>query len=311
MSDYHRPVMLSEVLEFLQPENGETIVDCTVGGGGHTLEIVKLVAPDGRVIGVYRDDEALSAARERTKEFSDSVLLEKGNFSELEEIADRLGLSAIDGALMDLGVSSHQLDAGERGFSFKADAPLDMRMDPTQGETAADIVNTRSERELTEILWNYGEERWAKRVAKFIVERRGSGRITTTSDLVDIVLAAIPAGARPEKIHPATRTFQALRIVANRELESLQAGLDSVIRLLSTGGRVCVLSYHSLEDRIVKETFLRYSGRCSCPPSLPICACGAKRTVRILTRKPVTASESEVRENPRSRSARLRVAEKL
>lgn len=311
MSDYHEPVMLAEVLEYLQPSSGRVFVDCTLGGGGHSLELVKRLVPDGKLIGIDQDDEALTAASERLREFSANVVLAKGNFSQIGEIVADSGVSSVDGVLFDLGVSSHQLDAAERGFSFRSDAPLDMRMDSSAGETAADLVNSLSERDLSDIILKFGEERWARRIAKFIVERRKRERIESTGELVEVILAAVPAGARTERIHPATRTFQGLRIAVNRELESLRVGMEEAIRLLSPGGRVCVLSYHSLEDRIVKEALLKCTGRCSCPPSLPVCCCGAKQTMRILTRKPVVATEEEIDRNPRARSAKLRAAEKI
>lgn len=311
MSDYHEPVMLMEVLDYLQPQSGQTFIDCTVGGGGHSIEIVKRVLPDGRLIGIDRDREALDAAAERLSPYGENVILREGNFSDLETIAGSLGIREVHGILMDLGLSSHQLDSAERGFSFRYDAPLDMRMDTTQPVTAEELVNSLSERNLADLIWKYGEERWAKRIAKFIFERRSKQRIRTTSELAEIVLAAIPAGARPENIHAATRTFQALRIAVNKELESLQTGLDAAIQLLAKGGRIAVLSYHSLEDRITKETFARHQGRCTCPSGLPVCACGAKKEIQVITRRPITAAEDEIRVNPRARSAKLRVAEKL
>ena len=311
MPRYHEPVMVSEVLSFLQPQSGQTFIDCTVGGGGHALEIVKRILPDGRLIGLDRDEEAISAAAEYLSQYSENVILEKGSFGDLQEIAGQLGIETVDGVLFDLGVSSHQLEAPERGFSFRYDAELDMRMDRSQAVTARELVNSLSERRLAELIRTYGEDRWAKRIAKFIVDRRARKPIRTTFDLVQVILAAVPEGARTEHIHPATRTFQALRIVVNREMESLQQGLDAAIGLLSTNGRICVLSYHSLEDRIVKDTFARHAGRCQCPPGLPVCACGAKKNIRILTKRPLMPAESEVRANPRARSAKLRAAEKL
>jgi len=263
------------------------------------------------LIGLDRDEEAIKAAAEYLSPYSENVILEKGSFGDLQEIAEKLGIGTIDGALFDLGVSSHQLEAPERGFSFRYDAELDMRMDRSQAVTARELVNSLSERRLAELIRTYGEDRWAKRIAKFIVDRRARKPIRTTFDLVQVILAAVPEGARTEHIHPATRTFQALRIVVNREMESLQQGLDAAIGLLSTNGRICVLSYHSLEDRIVKDTFARHAGRCQCPPGLPVCACGAKKNIRILTKRPLTPAESEIRANPRSRSAKLRAAEKL
>ncbi|MHB0913014.1 MAG: 16S rRNA (cytosine(1402)-N(4))-methyltransferase RsmH [Armatimonadota bacterium] len=306
MPDYHKPVMLAEVLEYLRPASGNTVIDCTVGGGGHSIEIVKRILP-GKLIGIDRDDEALAAAADRLKDFKQHVILEKGNFGDLEAIARKHDIQAVDGVLFDLGVSSRQLEAAERGFSFRYDAPLDMRMDTSQRLTAEELVNTVSEKHLMEIIRDYGEERWAKRIARFIVERRP---VRTTGELVEAITAAVPAGAR-KGIHPATRTFQAIRIAVNRELESLQAGLDAAIGLLAEGGRVCILSYHSLEDRIVKDTFARFAGRCTCPPGLPVCACGAEKELKILTKKPVTPTKEEIGDNPRARSAKLRAAEKI
>lgn len=311
MPDYHTPVMVSEILDYLRPESGRVYLDCTLGGGAHTLEIVKRILPDGKVVGVDQDDDALNAAAEYLSEYKANVILEKGNFADIEAIAHKLGIAAFDGVLMDLGVSSHQLETPERGFSFRFDAPLDMRMNQSQKVTAAELVNSLSEQHLSDLIFHLGDERWSRRIAKFIIMQRAKHKIETTGELVDIIHAAIPAGARPDSIHAATKTFQALRIAVNRELESLQDGLDASIRLLSKGSRIAVLSYHSLEDRIVKETFGRYTGRCTCPSRLPICACGAEKVVNILTRKPILPTEGEISENPRARSAKLRVAEKL
>ncbi len=311
MQEFHVPVMLAEVLQYLDPRSGETIIDGTVGGGGHSIEIVKRILPNGRLIGIDRDEEALAAASRRLSEFSQNVTLVKGNFADLGAIVRNLGIEATDGVLLDLGVSSYQLDTAERGFSFKADAPLDMRMDKTQRLTAREVVNAYSERRLNEIIRDYGEERWAKRIAQFIVDRRSRKPINTTGELVDVILSAIPAAARPKDIHPATRTFQALRIEVNRELESLRTGLEAAIDLLRPNGRIVVLSWHSLEDRIVKDIMQKRAGRCVCPPGLPVCACGAEKELEILTKRPVTASPEEISANPRARSAKLRAARKL
>lgn len=311
MPEFHVPVMVEEVLNFLQPQSGQRFIDCTVGGGGHALEIVKRLLPEGRLVGIDRDEEALRAAADYLGEYSENVILEKGNFADLQAIASRSGMESVEGVLFDLGVSSHQLESAERGFSFRYNAPLDMRMDTAQAVTARELVNSLSEQRLAELIWKFGEERWAKRIAKFIVDRRARRPIETTWELAEIIRAAVPERARAEHIHPATRAFQALRIAVNQELESLQAGLDAAVRLLAQGGRVCVLSYHSLEDRIVKETFAKHAGRCVCPPGLPVCACGAERRLRILTKRPIVPSEDEVRANPRARSAKLRAAEKL
>ena len=311
MSEYHELVMLSEVLEYLQPKSGQTVIDGTLGGGGHSIEIVKRLLPDGKLIGIDLDNDALKAAGERLSEYSENIVLRQGNFFEMEAIVAKLGIKQVNGVLLDLGVSSYQFDTAERGFSFRYDVPLDMRMNKAQAVTARELVNSFSEKQLEDIIWNYGEERWARRIAKFIVDRRARKPIETTAELVEIVLAAVPSGARTETIHPATKTFQALRIAVNKELESLQAGLDAAISLLAPNGKLVILSYHSLEDRIVKESFARHSGRCECPSKLPICVCGAKKTIKVLTKRPVVASEAEISANPRARSAKLRAAEKL
>lgn len=303
--------MVREILEHLGPQNGDTIIDCTLGGGSHSAEILEKITPNGRLIGIDQDDDAIRAASERLGGHQGNVILAKGNFSQLEDIAAKLGICSADGIIFDLGVSSFQLDTPERGFSFRGDAELDMRMDKTQKLTAEKLVNTYTEGQLADIIYRYGEDRWARRIAKFIVEKRNRQPIRSTKDLVDAILAAVPSGARSDNIHPATLTFQAIRICVNREMESLETGLDAAIRLLSKGGAVCVLSYHSLEDRIVKNAFVRHAGRCACPPALPICACGAKKSIEIITRRPLRPSAEEIEINPRSRSAKLRVAKKL
>ena len=308
MSVYHVPVMLREVLDILQPHNGGVYIDCTVGGSGHALEIIKRIIPDGKLFGIDRDADALQDAEDALSSYSENVILKKGNFSDLKKLAEGLDSSAINGILFDLGVSSHQLETADRGFSFKMEAQLDMRMDAEEVTTAKELVNTLPEIELAGLIWKYGEEKWSRRIAQFIVARRP---IETTADLVEAVLAAVPKAARQGGIHPATRTFQALRLAVNRELESLQEGLDAAIHLLGEKGRICVLSYHSLEDRIVKDTFAAHSGRCSCPPALPVCVCGAVKELRIITRRPMLPSSEEIRENPRARSAKLRAAEKF
>jgi 16S rRNA (cytosine1402-N4)-methyltransferase len=311
MLDFHEPVMLSEILEYLNPQSGQTVVDCTLGGGAHAVEIVKRLLPSGKLIGIDRDSDALNKATERLMPYRDNVILEKGNFSEVEGIVRKHGITCIDGMLADLGVSSYQLETPERGFSFRFDAPLDMRMDSSQSVTADELVNSLSEKELEDTIATFGEERWARRIAKFIVLARAKTPIRKTGQLVDVIRAAVPAGARQQKIHFATRTFQALRIAVNDELGSLECGVNAGISLLSSGGRICVISYHSLEDRAIKGIFRTQAGRCTCQPSQPFCNCGAERRVKIITKRPVTPTEAEVEENPRSRSAKLRVAEKL
>lgn len=305
------PVLPAEVLHFLAPRPGGVYLDGTVGGGGHAALVLEASTPDGILIGLDRDGSALAAAREKLAPFGGRVRLFQRNFAELGDLLPELGITGIDGFLLDLGVSSHQLDTGERGFSFQQDAPLDMRMDTGQGETAAELVNGLSEQELTRIIREYGEERWAKRIAAFIVRARAEAPIETTLRLVDVIKGAIPRGAWEERLHPATRTFQALRIAVNDELGSLKLGLATALGLLNRGGRGVVISFHSLEDRIVKSTFRSLAQGCTCPKGLPFCVCGATRQVRVLTSKPVMAGDAEIRENPRARSAKLRAVEKL
>ncbi len=305
---YHQPVLSGEVVSLLDPRPGQTFVDSTAGGGGHSALIVERIKPNGTLVAIDQDPEALVAAGEKLYHLSPKIVLIHGNFRSLTALLDEAGIGPVDGVLFDLGVSSRQLDSAERGFSFRADAPLDMRMDPTAGLPASEMLDRLDRSEITRILRDYGQERWGARIAQFIEER---GPIATTKDLVDVVEAAIPRKAWPRDIHPATRTFQAIRIAVNNELEALEDGLKAGIDRLKVGGRIAVISFHSLEDRIVKQTFLRYSGRCECPPRLPECRCGAREVIKILTRKPVTAADGEVQENPRSRSAKLRAAEKV
>lgn len=302
--------MVDEVIRYLDPKNGDVIVDSTLGGGGHSAKILEKIVPEGILVGIDQDDDAIAASRERFKEFERNVIIRKGNFSQIKDIITEAGFDKINGVLFDLGVSSHQLNTPDRGFSFRDNSVLDMRMDRSQNITAEMLVNTFNEHDLADIIYKYGEERWAKRIAKFIVERRKEKPIRHTKDLVEVVLAAIPAGARNSRIHPATKTFQAIRIYVNKELESLEKGLRDAIGLLEKGGVICVLSYHSLEDRIVKNIFAEYAGRCTCPKDLPICVCGAKTELDIITHRPLKATEQEISCNPRSRSAKLRAARK-
>ncbi len=311
MIPFHEPVMLAEVLEYLAPAPGKLYVDCTAGGGGHSEAILSASQPGGRLIGLDQDEEALEVARKRLAPFGEAAILVHDNFSNLRNVFARLDIAGADGFLFDLGVSSHQFEKAERGFSFRHDAPLDMRMNRAIPVTAADLVNTLTVGELTRILKDFGEERWARRIAEFIVRSRLGKRIETTGQLADIVRGAIPKGAWPPNIDPSTRTFQALRIAVNGELEALEKALGDAVRLLNQRGRIVVLSYNSLEDRIVKQLFLRDAGKCQCPPGLPVCACGAERLLKPLTKKPVVPSAEEVARNPRSRSAKLRAAEKL
>jgi len=287
---FHIPVLLDEVMSLLNPKDGGVYVDCTLGAGGHAERILELSSPSGRLIGIDLDSEAISIAKERLKRFGDRVRFVHANFADLDDILRSLDVDEVDGILMDLGVSWIQLSDPERGFSFRLDAPLDMRMDRRIPLTAREVVNTKSERELREIFRRYGEERWAGRIARRITRLRGKSPILTTRQLARIVESTVP---RHGRFHPATRIFLALRIYVNRELDNLERGLDSAIRWLKPGGRICVISFHSLEDRIVKWKFRE--GTC----------------LKIITRKPVTPGDEEVRENPRSRSAKLRAAEAI
>lgn len=308
----HLSVMPAEVLSLLSPRPGGVYVDGTLGGAGHAKMILEASAPDGVLVGFDRDPEALDAARRRLASYGDRVKFVRSNFAAMNESLAAQKIDSVDGFLLDLGVSSHQLDTAERGFSFQVDAPLDMRMDPETGATAADLVNELSLDELARIIREYGEDRWAKRIASFIVKAREEhGAIETTLQLVNCVKGAIPRAAWEERIHPATRTFQALRIAVNDELGSLERGLAAGVELLAPGGRGVVISFHSLEDRIVKAVFRRYAQGCTCPKMLPQCVCGGKPRVRILTGKPVTAGADELAVNPRARSAKVRAIEKL
>ncbi|NLA08021.1 MAG: 16S rRNA (cytosine(1402)-N(4))-methyltransferase RsmH [Firmicutes bacterium] len=297
--EYHTPVMSDEVVWLIHPRPGGVYIDCTLGSGGHALGLLEFAGAGAQVIGIDRDQDAISAAKERLNIFRDTVTFVHGNFSDLQDIVKNLGILKADGILFDLGVSSHQLDEAERGFSYMEDGPLDMRMGQEAGPSAKDLINTLSAEEIASILKTYGEERWADRIAEFIVKRRDKAPVTTTGELADIVKAAIPAKARRSGPHPARRTFQALRIAVNQELDNLHAGLDQAIRILRSGGRLVVISYHSLEDRIVKTTFLKMSS-----PK-------GQDSLRILTKKPIVPCMEEIIANPRSRSAKLRAAEKF
>ncbi|MGD0586018.1 MAG: 16S rRNA (cytosine(1402)-N(4))-methyltransferase RsmH, partial [Oryzomonas sp.] len=288
-SFHHLSVMPDEVMALLQPRPGGVYLDGTLGGGGHAALIAQQCGPgNGVVIGIDQDREALEAAGRRLAEFGTTVRLVHGNFAELDRHLDELAITDLDGFILDLGVSSHQLDSGGRGFSFQQDAPLDMRMDADSAETAADLVNGLPEQELERIIRDYGEERWARRIAAFIVKARSEQAILTTLQLTDVIKGAIPRAKWEERIHPATRTFQALRIAVNHELERLEQGLRAALDRLKPGGRGVVISFHSLEDRIVKHIFREYATGCICPRQLPVCTCGQKPRVKILTNRPVT-----------------------
>lgn len=308
----HTPVLLEEVVEWLTPGAAvlDVLVDCTVGGGGHSEALLDAV-PVLRSIGIDRDEEALDAARVRLARFAGRVRLLKADFRDVSSIAREAGHESAGAVLFDLGVSSPQLDRAYRGFRYRGDAPLDMRMDRSAPLRAEDVVNTYSESRLAGIIARYGEERFARRVARAIAERRRRRTFTRAEDLAEVVREAIPAATRRRGPHPARRTFQAIRIEVNQELASLEASLPEAVGLLVPGGRIAVIAYHSLEDRIVKTTFAGLARGCRCPADLPICVCGRQADLRVLTRKPVRPDPSEVEANPRSRSARLRVAERL
>ena len=310
MEFHHRSVLLDECIEQLAIRPDGIYLDGTLGGAGHSREIAKRLTT-GRLIGVDRDETALAAAGERLAEFGDRVTLVHSNFKEIDAILDGLGISGVDGMLFDLGVSSPQLDDARRGFSYLHDAPLDMRMDKTDRLTAREVVNEYPQDELRRILYEYGEERYAPSIAAAIVRRREEAPIETTLELVDVIRSAMPAKALREKQHPAKRSFQAIRIAVNGELAAVEEMMARAIGRLNPGGRLCVITFHSLEDRIVKSAIAQAAKGCTCPPEFPVCVCGKKPLVKNLTRKPIEAGERELEENPRARSAKLRVAEKL
>ena len=308
--DYgHRPVLLQECLEGLRIRPDGIYLDGTLGRAGHSLEIVRRLTT-GRLIALDRDETALEAARERLAPYLERVTLIHTNFSRLEAALDEAGVDKADGMLFDLGVSSPQLDEAQRGFSYRLDAPLDMRMDTTAALTAREVVNTWSEEALRRILSEYGEERYAGRIATAIVRRRAERPIETTLELVEIIRGAMPAAALREKQHPAKRSFQAIRIAVNGELDELPPMLEAAARRLKSGGRLAVITFHSLEDRIVKQTLKTLATGCTCPPEFPVCVCGKKPRMTLINRKPITAGPEELQDNPRSRSAKLRLAER-
>ena len=306
----HVTVLLNEAVDILDIKPDGIYVDGTLGGAGHSLEIVKKLT-SGKLICFDQDINAISAAKEKLKDFMDKTILVHSNFENLREELNKLGIESIDGFLVDLGVSSHQLDVPERGFSYMQDAPLDMRMDNNAEFSAYDVVNTYSEAELKRVIKDYGEENWSARIAKLIVERRATMPIRTTFELVDAIKAAIPKKMRDENQHPAKRTFQAIRIEVNRELDVIEKTLLAAVEMMNEGGVLAVITFHSLEDRIVKNVFKKLQYSCTCPPEFPVCICNSKQIVEIITRKPILPSENEVEMNPRSRSAKLRAARKL
>jgi 16S rRNA (cytosine1402-N4)-methyltransferase len=306
----HRPVLLHPLIQSLQPRPGQTYIDGTLGAGGYVASVLERVRPGGRVLGIDRDPAAVEAARRRFAAASGAIV-EHGDFASMEAIAARHGIARVDGVMFDLGLSSVQLDDPARGFSFRFDGPLDMRMDPRDGRTAADLVNEWSEADLTALIRTYGDERFARRIAAAIVRSRADEAITTTAQLRDIVERTIPRRFWPKRIHPATRTFQALRIEVNHELESLNEGLQAAIRILRPGGRLGVVSFHSLEDTIVKNALHVSAQNCLCPPQQTHCTCAHRASLLLLSRKAIKPDAAELAANPRARSARLRVAEKL
>ena len=305
----HRSVMLDETIEGLRILPEGIYADGTLGGAGHSFEIAKRLT-SGRLIGFDQDGDAIAAATERLKPFQNRVTIIRNNYENMTAELDGLGINKVNGILLDLGVSSYQLDTAERGFSYMADAPLDMRMDDRTEETAADIVNNYSEQELFRIIRDYGEDRFAKNIAKHIVMKRAEKPIETTLELSEIVKGAIPAKVRATGGHPAKRTFQAIRIELNRELNVLSDSLTGMIDRLAPGGRFCIITFHSLEDRIVKNAFKKAENPCTCPPSLPMCVCGKKPLGKVITTKPIVPGEEEMKENPRAKSAKLRIFEK-
>lgn len=312
MEFQHKSVLLTETIEYLQVQPAGVYVDGTLGGGGHAYQVCRRLSEKGRLIGIDQDEDAVRAAAGRLAEFEDKVQIIRSNYQHMREALSEIGIYKADGILLDLGVSSYQLDDPSRGFTYRAeDAPLDMRMDRRQQFTAGELINTYSEMELYRIIRDYGEEKFAKNIAKHIVTARNTKEIKTTGELTEIIKRAIPAKARMGKGHPAKRTFQAVRIELNRELEVLQESLEEMIELLNPGGRLCVITFHSLEDRIVKNIFKKSEHPCTCPSDFPVCVCGKEPLGRAVTRKPVVPSEEELGYNSRSKSAKLRVFERI
>ena len=310
MTFEHRSVLLNETVDSLNIKPDGIYVDGTLGGGGHAYEVAKRLGPSGRLIGIDRDADAIAAATERLKDYKDKVTIVRSNYRNIREVLEGLRIQKADGIYLDLGVSSYQLATVNRGFTYRENAPLDMRMDQRNEKTAADIVNDYGEMELYRVIRDYGEEKFAKNIAKHIVQARKTGRIETTDQLVEIIKAAIPAKMRAEGGHPAKRTFQALRIELNQELEVLNESIDTMIDLLNPGGRLSIITFHSLEDRIVKTRFRTNENPCICPPDFPVCVCGRKSRGKVITRKPIVPGDEEITENRRSKSSKLRVFER-
>ena len=307
----HVSVLAEECIQALNLRPDGVYVDGTTGGGGHSLRIAQQLGPAGRLICIDRDEEALAAASRRLEAYRDRVTFVKSNFAQIAQVIEGQGLAGVDGILFELGVSSYQLDNGDRGFSYMHDAPLDMRMDRSQPFSAWDVVNTYTQEQLRQILWEYGEERYSGRVAAAIVQQREESPIETTGQLAQVIREAMPAAARREKQHPAKRSFQAIRIEVNGELRAVEQAMEGSVDKLLPGGRLAVISFHSLEDRIVKKIFAQQAKGCTCPPDFPVCVCGKKPRLKLISRGVITAGQKELDENPRARSAKLRVAERI
>jgi 16S rRNA (cytosine1402-N4)-methyltransferase len=307
----HIPVLPDECIDNLAIKPDGVYLDGTIGGGGHASLICGKLSDRGTLIGIDRDEDAIEASRGKLADVTCRTMLIRDDYADIKAVLEDRGIKSIDGALLDLGVSSYQLDNKERGFSYMQDAPLDMRMDRSSDLTAYDVINGYDGDDITRVISEYGEERWAKRISEFIVKRRKEKPISTTGELVDIIKAAIPAKARRNGPHPAKRTFQAIRIEVNSELDELKSAIDDFIDVLAPGGRLCIITFHSLEDRIVKEKFNKRSDPCICPPGLPVCVCGRVGDIKKITRKPIVPDDEEIEMNPRARSAKLRVIEKI
>lgn len=306
----HKSVLLKETIEYLNIRPDGIYVDGTLGGGGHAYEVCKRLSSKGRFIGIDQDEDAIKAATRRLSEFEDKTQIIRSNYCDMSETLAEVGIAKVDGMILDLGVSSYQLDDPTRGFTYRVDAPLDMRMDKRRDFTAKELLNSYSEQELYRIIREYGEDKFAKNIARHIVQAREQKEIETTGELTEIIKAAIPAKVRMTGGHPAKRTFQAIRIELNRELEVLEESLEDMIHLLNPGGRICVITFHSLEDRIVKNIYKKSENPCTCPNDFPVCVCGKKPLGRVVTKRPIVPTEEEVEYNPRSKSAKLRVFER-
>lgn len=311
MEFVHRPVLLDETLEGLKIKEDGCYVDGTLGGAGHASEVCRRLGENGRFIGIDQDEDAITAGTKRLEPFGEKVTVVRSNYCEMKKVLGDLGITKVDGILLDIGVSSYQFDYAERGFTYREDVPLDMRMDVRQERSAYTVVNEYSEQELYRVIRDYGEEPFAKNIAKHIVQARQKKPVETTGELVDLIRAAIPMKIQKTMGHPAKQTFQAIRIEVNRELEVLDESIDMMIDLLNPGGRLCIITFHSLEDRIVKSRFRTAENPCICPPNFPVCMCGRKSKGKVITRKPVIPSEEEITENRRARSSKLRIFERI